>query len=201
MLKVGVTGGIGSGKSMVCKVFRLLGVPVFVADDVAKELINTNPEIRRQLIDWFGEDVYLPNGAIHRKKLASIIFNDNLALEKVNRIVHPAVRNAFIQWVNKQNTAYVIQEAAIIFESKQEQYYDLIVTVTAPLEERIQRVITRDNTTRENVLSRINMQIPDEFKCEHSDFVIYADDEHMVIWQVLETDKKIKEIWQNLANG
>lgn len=185
MLKVAVTGGIGSGKSIVCKVFRNLGIPIFNADSVAKELMNNNMEIRRQFIEWFGQDIYQENGDIHRKKLAEIIFNDNIALQKVNETIHPAVFNEFIQWAKVQTSPYVMQEAAIIFENGHTDRFDKIITVTAPVEVKISRCMKRDKVSRELVEDRMKNQLPDEYKINRSDFVIVNDDSKMILPQIL----------------
>jgi len=145
MICVAITGGIGSGKSVVCKIFEKLSIPVFNADFEAKKLMNSSTEIRNKLIDLFGSDIYQSNGDIHRKKMADLIFNNNFALQKVNEIVHPEVRKRFGEWAKEQNSPYVIQEAAIIFESGQFHSFDKIITVTAPSELKIERVMKRDH--------------------------------------------------------
>lgn len=192
MIKVGLTGGIGSGKSYASEVFKKLGIPVFSADRVAKELINTQPAIKKELVDYFGSDIYLKNGGIHRKKLADLIFNNNIALQKVNSIIHPAVRTEFQIWADKQKSSYVIQEAAILFENKQESHFDKIITVTAPIETRINRVMQRDGSQRELVLQRINNQLEDKIKMEKSDFIIYNDGIKLILPQVISIHEKLK---------
>ncbi|MDP4185423.1 MAG: dephospho-CoA kinase, partial [Bacteroidota bacterium] len=158
MLKVGITGGIGSGKSLVSEVFSHLGVPIYCADLEAKRLMNESPVIRQKIIEIFGEDIYTFEGPIDRKKMADLVFNSPKLLEYLNSIVHPEVRKDFEQWALLQNSAYVIEEAAVLFESGGYKYVDLIITVTAPLELRINRVIKRDICTREQVLARMNNQ-------------------------------------------
>ena len=185
MLKLAVTGGIGAGKSIVCQVFQKIGIPVFHADVVAKELTNNNAELRHQLIELFGQDIYQENGDIHRKRLAEIIFNDNFALQKVNEIIHPAVFNSFVQWAMEQNSPYVIQEAAIIFENGHTERFDKIITVTAPTELKIERCMRRDRINRELVLERMKNQLPDEYKIKHSDFVVVNDGMDMILPQIL----------------
>lgn len=191
MIKVGITGGIGSGKSVVCSVFNKLGIPVFSADNTAIELMEKNQLVKSRLTALLGNDIYLDNGALDRKKMAGIIFNDQLVLRKVNEIVHPAVRNEFNSWAEKQTSAYVVQEAAILFESGQTSYFDKIVLVIAPLELKIERVMQRDNTTREKVLERMKNQWPDEKKIEQSDFVVLNDNSAMVLPQILEIHQKL----------
>jgi len=191
MIKVAVTGGIGSGKSVVCKIFEKIGIPVFNADFEAKKLINTSRTIHDKLVSLFGAAIYQSNGDIHRKKMADLIFNDNFALQKVNEIVHPEVRKRFIEWGKEQNSPYIIQEAAIIFESKQTQSFDKIITVTAPLELKIERVIKRDQVSKEEVYKRMQSQLPDEIKIAKSDFVIMNDEIEMIIPQIIEIHNKL----------
>lgn len=191
MIKVAVTGGIGSGKSVVCKIFEKIGIPVFNADFEAKKLINTSRTIHDKLVSLFGAAIYQSNGDIHRKKMADLIFNDNFALQKVNEIVHPEVRKRFVEWAKEQNSPYIIQEAAIIFESKQTQSFDKIITVTAPLELKIERVIKRDQVSKEEVYKRIQSQLPDEIKIAKSDFVIMNDEIEMIIPQIIEIHNKL----------
>jgi dephospho-CoA kinase len=191
MIKVGVTGGIGSGKSMVCQVFAKLGIPVFNADLAAKKLMDEDQILKQQLIDTFGEDIYTPEGLLDRKKLAGIIFNDQLALQKVNALVHPFVREHFDQWAEKQNAPYVIQEAAILFESGQAERFNKTVLVIAPEEVRIERVMQRDNTTHEKVLERMANQLPDKEKIGKADFVVLNNGEAMVLPQIIEIHQKL----------
>lgn len=185
MIKVAVTGGIGSGKTIVCKVFELLGVPVFYADFEAKRVMSQNPEVKENLISHFGSDIYLPNGDIHRKKLSDIIFNDEIALQKVNNIVHPAVRYEFEKWSENQSYHYVIQEAALIFESKMENMFDKIITVYAPEEIKVARVMKRDNVSSKNIMERMRNQLSDDYKVTKSDFSILNDDSQMIIPQII----------------
>lgn len=200
-LKIGVTGGIGSGKSVVCRVFAQLGIPVFMADQEAKRLMDHQPETIIQLKAWFGDDIYLSNEVLDRKKLARIIFNDKIALEKVNALIHPAVRKAFSDWSKQQNAPYVIQEAAIIFENGQESSFDRVILVTAPYEDRIVRVMNRDGIDRDKVIERIRNQWPDEKKVGKAHEVIICDDQHLVIPQVIRIHEKFMLIWQSLENG
>lgn len=191
MIKIAVTGGIGSGKSIVCKVFEMLGIPVFYADSEAKMLMDGNDELRSQIILLFGEDIYQQNGAIHRKKLASIIFNDKIALLKLNELVHPAVFNEFLSWSKTKDTKYVIQEAAVIFENGHAHRFDKIITVTAPIELKIDRCMKRDNINRELVIERMKNQMPDEEKAKRSDYVIVNDDAQLVLPQILKIHQSL----------
>lgn len=190
MLKIGITGGIGSGKSLVCDVFRKLGVSVFNADLAAKHLMNNAPGIKQKIIDTFGANVYLKDNSLDRKKLASIIFNDKIALEKINAIIHPEVRDFFDTWAEQQKTAYVIQEAAILFETGQIEQFDIIVLVTAPIDIKIERVMQRDKISREQVMDRMKNQLPDNEKISKSDFVIVNDGQQMLLPQILNIHNK-----------
>lgn len=191
MIKVAVTGGIGSGKSTICMVFQKLGIPVFNADLVAKDILSNNLTVKNHLIKLFGSDIYQRNGALHRKKLADIIFNDKIALQKVNEIVHPVVYSRFIDWAKNQTSPYVIQESAIVFENDYINRFDKIITVTAPLELKIERCMARDGITRELVLERIKNQLPDENLMERSDFVIVNNDNEMVLPQIINIHNKL----------
>jgi len=190
MLKVGITGGIGSGKSLVCEIFKQLGIAVYHADTESKQLVNTDTEIRTKLIAQFGEQIYAQNNEIARKQLAALIFNDKQALNIVNSIVHPVVVQHFEQWIlNHQNEKYILKEAAILFESDTYKNMDKIITVCSPLEIRIKRVMERDNTNRETILKRIENQLSDEDKIAQSDFVITNDEKQLIIPQVIEIHK------------
>lgn len=198
MITIGITGGIGSGKSTVCKIFKLLGIPIFEADAVAKELINSNSEIKTELIRLFGEGIYVPNKGIDRKKLAAIIFNDNLQLAKVNKLVHPVVRKEFKNWVKKQNTQYVIHEAAILFESGFHKMMDFTILVSAPEFQRIERAIKRDETSENQVKERMSKQLTDEQKRALATVEIKNADNDLIIPQIIKIDNQIKKhgkIW------
>lgn len=168
---IGLTGGIGSGKTTIAKMFEKLGVPVYYADDEAKKLMNTSDRIKEKLIDLFGENAY-KNDVLNREFIASIIFNDKTKLNEINSIVHPEVENHFKNWTKNQTSKYVIQENAIIFENSSQNRFDHIITVTAPDDVKIQRVIKRDHTSSEKVLERMHNQLDDEFKIKNSFFVI-----------------------------
>jgi len=169
---IGLTGGIGSGKTTIANYFKSLGVPVYIADDAAKEVMKL-PEIVASLKVAFGEDIFNGN-ILNSEKLAKIVFNNPEKLNLLNKIVHPAVKIHFDQWLlAHKKSPFVIKEAAILFESGSYKYCDKIITVVAPLETRIKRVIERDKTTREAVLKRIENQWSDEQKISKSDFVIH----------------------------
>ena len=191
MIKVGITGGIGSGKSTVCKVFGILGIPVFEADLVAKQLMNT-PGIQEQLIRMFGTAVYQPDHSLNRKYLAGVVFNNPSLLAQLNGIIHPAVQNVFEEWYQKQQSAYVLLEAAILFESGFYRMMDKTIVVATSMEERIQRVMERDQITEEQVRERIKNQWSDEQRIEMADFVINNNNDELIIPQIMEIDKKLR---------
>jgi len=190
MVVVGLTGGIGSGKTTILKCFQSIGVPVYIADEEAKALMNRSKVIRRKLIDLFGSDAY-KDGTLNRPYLASQIFNDRSVLSKMNAIVHPKVAAHFKRWLKKQNADYVIKEAAIIFENNLENQYNYIITVVADEALRIQRVIKRDNSSEEKVKSIIKNQLSDAEKIKKSDFVILNNNLEDAKKQVFKIHKEI----------
>ncbi|WP_347840206.1 dephospho-CoA kinase [uncultured Draconibacterium sp.] len=197
-LKIGITGGIGSGKSVICRVFKQLGTPVFEADVWAKQLVNTHADIKTRLIDWYGTDIYTSNGTIDRKKLAGIIFNNQLELEKVNNLIHPVVRQEFLSWAENQESPYVIHEAAILFESGFYKMMDYNILVSAPEKVRIERVMKRDKVNAAIVKERINKQWTDEQKRPLANVELVTNDKNLLIPQILKIDKQLKEngkIW------
>ncbi|MNE02281.1 Dephospho-CoA kinase [compost metagenome] len=192
MLKIGITGGIGSGKSTVVKVFEQLGVPVFIADDQAKLLMNSDEKLIADIKQFFGEDVYLAKGELDRKKLASLVFNSPEKLKQLNGLVHPATIRAFDKWCKKyQNKPYILKEAAILFESGTYKQNDLNILVTAPEEMRIARVIKRDKSNEEQVRSRIKNQLPEEDKIKMADYMIVNDEQTALIPQIVSLHTKL----------
>ncbi len=191
MLKIGLTGGIGSGKSVVAQIFRIIGIPIYDADIEARHLMQSNAELISAITETFGPDTYLETGKLNRPYLAEQVFQNRSDLNKLNDLVHPAVHEDFRKWAEKQDSAYVIDEAALIFESGGNKHLDQIILVTAPVEVRIQRVIQRNKTTREDVLARIANQWTDEQKIPLSHFVINNDGKHALIKQVLECHQMI----------
>lgn len=183
---IGLTGGIGSGKTTVANMFRELGVPVYDSDQEAKLLMNTSKKLRKAIIGLFGDNAYV-NNVLNRQYIADKVFKDSNLLNKLNSIVHPAVREHFLVWADSKNTDYVIQESAIIFENDNQSFYDAIILVTAPIEDRIDRILKRDNTTRENILYRMSNQFNDEQKEKLSNFIVFNKN-------ISETRLKIKEI-------
>jgi len=194
MKKIGITGGIGSGKSTVCRIFELLGVPVYYADDEAKNILDTNSDVLNKVIETFGKEVINDSGRVDRKKLASVVFNSPEKLGALNKIVHPAVGKHFQEWCFlNSRSAYILKEAAILFESGAYKNVDKVITVVAPEEMRIQRVIARDKISREEVESRISKQISDEEKISRSAFIITNDEQQMVIPQVLKIHNELMQ--------
>jgi len=188
---IGLTGGIGSGKSVVAKVFATLGIPVFNADEEAKRIMQTSPEIKAKLIQQFGMDIYTASG-LDKEKLAGIVFNDPFQLQLLNAIVHPLTIQAAKDWAAKQTTPYVIKEAALIFESGTADGLFKVIGVTAPLSLRTHRVMQRDGITKDQVDARMRNQISDTIKMRLCDYVIENNNQQMVIPQVLEIDKAIR---------
>jgi dephospho-CoA kinase len=171
MIIVGLTGGIGSGKTTVGKLFMALGIPVYIADEEAKKLMVTSKVIKRKLIQLFGNEAYV-NNQLNKPFIANIIFNNKFYLQKMNSIVHPYVANHFNKWLLKQTAPYILKEVAILFENDGYKQCDLVITVTAPKELRMKRLLNRDNTTKENIEAIIKNQWTDEQKVKHSHFVI-----------------------------
>jgi dephospho-CoA kinase len=190
MKVVGLTGGIGSGKTTVSNMFKELGVPVYIADLEAKKLMATSKVIKHKLIDLFGPKAY-EDKELNKTFIAVKIFNDKAYLEKMNAIIHPKVAIHFKNWLKKQTTKYVIKEAAIIFEHNMQSQYDYIITVIASEEERIKRILKRDNTSKEKILSIMKHQISDQEKVKMSDFVILNDQLDLTKDQVLKIHNTI----------
>lgn len=184
VLKVGLTGGIGSGKSTVTGIFKVLGIPVFDADSVAKNIMNEDEGLKQQIIENFGEASYT-NGILNRKYIANIVFNDAFKLEQLNALVHPVTIAAAETWMLRQTTPYAVKEAALFFESGSAVGIDVMVGVFAPQALRIQRVMARDGVSRQEVLTRIGRQIDDEIKRRLCDYVLVNDEQQMLLPQVL----------------
>jgi len=171
MIIVGLTGGIGSGKSTVGKMFKKLGVPVYNSDKQAKKLMNSSKKIRKKIIALLGEDAYKDN-QLNRPYIAKQVFENKELLAGLNSIVHPAVGKHFMKWADKQKYSYVIQETALLFENDASNNYDKVILVTAPKQNRIERVVKRDGISENSVLARMKNQLPDDLKIKKSDFVI-----------------------------
>ncbi len=192
-LRIGLTGGIGSGKSTVAKVFEVLNIPVLYADDIAKELMNRDPVLRQHLIAAFGEKVYI-NDKLDRTYLSSVVFNDKIQLERLNAIVHPATIAEADRWFTEQTSPYVIKEAALLFESGSSAGLDYIIGVSAPQPVRILRTMKRDNITREQVLQRINKQVDESIKMKLCDFVLLNDEQHMLLPQIMKLHEQFLKL-------
>ncbi len=186
MLKIGVTGGIGSGKTTVCKFFEFLDIPVYYADDRAKWLIQNKPELKSAIITAYGQEVYSDSGELNRAHLANIVFKDKAALSKLNQLVHPVVIQDGIEWMQQfeGTKPYVLKEAALLFESGSSKQMDYSILVAAPESLRIERVMWRDNASVESIKARIDKQMPEDQKRELADFVIDNDGEHLLIPQI-----------------
>jgi dephospho-CoA kinase len=200
MIKVGLTGGIGSGKTTVANYFIELGVPVYFADDEAKKLMNSSTYIKNKLIGEFGEETY-QNGELNRKYLASIVFHDTSKLNIINGIVHPAVADHFAKWIKKQQSKYIIQENAILFENKTSSIFDYVITVTAPIKVKIERILKRDTSSKNDILSRMKNQWDDVRKIGLSDFVIDNIDLADTKKQVGLIHKKLLKIANSNSNS
>lgn len=183
-IKVGIAGGIGSGKTIICHVFKVLGIPVYNADLEAKLIMNKSDQVRLAVMQEFGDEAY-SNGVLNRAFLAAQVFNDTTKLAQLNRIVHPAVIQAAEDWADAQTAPYSLKEASILFESGSYKKVDYSILVTAPIEIRIARVMERDQVTREQVLARMNNQMSDEEKTKLADFVIINDGIIPIIPQVM----------------
>lgn len=187
-LRIGLTGGIGSGKSTVAKIFEALGIPVFYADDEAKKLMNTNPELISNIQSIFGTETYNEQG-LNRQVLAKKVFGDPYQLERLNAIVHPATIAAVEHWFTQQNTAYVVKEAALLFEAGTAGGLDFIIGVHAPQHLRLQRTMKRDGATKDLVLDRMNRQIDEGIKMKLCDFVLVNDEQQLLTPQVIKLNQ------------
>lgn len=190
---VGLTGGIGSGKTTVAKMFQDLGIPIYIADDESKRIVNSSKIVKRKLIALLGERAYHANG-LDRSYVADQIFNDSGLLAEVNAIIHPKVRQHFKRWIAKQKAPYCIKEAAILFESGSYKDCDFNILVTAPKEIRIARVVERDTTTKELVEHRMDNQWSDAKKRKLADVEIVND-------TLSETRKAVKKLHDKLSKG
>jgi len=191
MIKVGVTGGIGSGKSIVCRVFEYLGIPVYYADLHSRMLVDSEPEIREKLTVLFGPDIYTGH-VLNRPFFAAVIFSDRQLLEAANGIIHPYVRKDFDRWARSHaGKKYVIEEAAILFESGGNTQVDKSITVVAPVEVRVNRVLKRPGMTPERILDIMANQWPDEKKAKVADFVIVNDEKSLVLPQILSIHRQL----------
>lgn len=189
-MKIGLTGGIGSGKTTVAKIFETMGIPVYYADDAAKQLMNEDVALKATIRKAFGEEVYI-NGKLNRSYLASVVFADKNKLSLLNQLVHPVTIAAAEKWMSEQKAPYAIKEAALLFESDAWKGLDKIIGVDAPEALRIQRTMQRDSVTKEEVLARLQKQMNQQEKMERCDEVIINDEHTMLIPQVLAIHEKL----------
>ena len=198
MLKVGLTGGIGSGKTVVATIFRQLGVPVYDADKEARVLTETNKELKEKILTTFGSEFFNDDKSLNREKLGAVVFSDKEKLSMLNEIIHPVMKKHFAQWlVQNEKKKYIIKEAAILFESGSHTELDKIITIETPEELRISRVMERDNSSRDKFLSVMKNQWSDEERKAHSGFIITNDEQQLLIPQVL----KLHEIFSKQPEG
>lgn len=192
MLKIGITGGIGSGKSTVCRIFASLGIPVYNADQRAKWLMAHDPALIESIKKQFGPEAYYENGQLNRHHLGDIIFAEPEKRAQLNALVHPAVWADGDRWNEEHRSApYTLKEAALIFESGGDRFLDKIIVVTAPEDLRITRVVRRDGVERAAVKARMAAQMPEAEKAERADFLIINDGKHLLIPQVLEIHRAL----------
>lgn len=192
-LQIGITGGIGSGKTLVSKIFACLGIPVYDADSHAKELMTTDGILVSQIKKEFGDLSYLSDGTLNRKYLSEVVFNKQERLDVLNKLVHPRVGENYTQWVKRHNNkAYLLKEAALLFETGSYQALDKIIVVHAPEEVRIKRVIHRDGRAEQQVREIIRKQMSEEEKLKRADFIIYNDESSLIIPQVLSLHNRLQ---------
>jgi len=189
MLRIGLTGGIGSGKSTVARIFEVLGIPVYDADTASKKLMAENEELKSKIKNSFGEEAY-KDGKLNRKYLAEEVFQKSEKLVLLNSLVHPATIKDAAEWMEKQNAPYIIKEAALIFESGSQKYLDYVIGVKAPLALRLQRTMERDQVTAEEVKARMDQQMDEEIKLRLCNYVIVNDEQQLLIPQVLELHER-----------
>ena len=185
MLKIGITGGIGTGKSTICEIFALLGIPVYNADKAAKRLMATNEGLKKQLIASFGSLAFTSTGDLDTTYIANKVFTDEKALKQLNALVHPAVLADFDQWCSQQHAPYVLKEAALLIESGSYKQCDYTILVESPLARRIQRLQSRDNSSEAQIRARIANQLSEEEKAKVANYLLLNDEKHLLIPQVL----------------
>ena len=188
LLKIGITGGIGSGKSTVCAIFRILGIPVFNADIEARKLYD-EPQVKEAIILAFGDIMY-PQGVFDKKAMADLVFQSADKLKQLNELLHPLVQIQFDTWLQQQVSPYAIKEAALLIEAGSYQQLDALILVTCPMNKRIERVMKRDRVTEDEVLARINKQLSEEDKRALCQYEIINDDRQLLIPQVLQLHHK-----------
>ena len=190
MKRIGITGGIGSGKTYVASVFQSLGIPIFNADIQAKKLMTSSRKLIKLVKEEFGNDIY-KDSDLNKEKLASIVFSDSDKLQKLNSLVHPIVKEEFNNWYKKQTSPYVIKEAAILFESNSHIGLDAVICVSAPLELRMKRLLNRDNYSEKEIKKRIENQISQEEKQKLSDYIIVNDEKELLLPKIIRIHKEL----------
>ena len=193
MLKVGLTGGIGSGKSTVARVFEVLGVPVYYADSAGRMLVDNDPGIRTEIIKHFGKESY-KDGRLDRQYISTIVFGDEKKRELLNEITHPVIISDAAKWMKKQNAAYIIKEAALIFESGSEKDLDYVIGVKSPRGLRIKRVMERDSTSKAEVIKKMESQMDEDVKMKKCDFLLINDEQQLLVPQVMALHQQLLQL-------
>jgi dephospho-CoA kinase len=198
MIKVGITGGIGSGKTTVCRVFELLGIPVFYADNVAKTIMQTDSQLKNEILNAFGQESYSIDGQLNRPYISSIVFKDQSQLNKLNALVHPAVFRAFDRWIAEQkDVPYILKEAALLYESESYKMCDLSILVISPESTRISRIKARDHISEEEIMLRMKRQFSDEQKMKLANHILINDENRLLIPQILDLHQQFLKISRN----
>ena len=198
MLKIGITGGIGSGKTTVCRIFELLGIPVFYADNVAKTIMQTDSQLKNEILNAFGTESYSIDGQLNRPYISSIVFKDQSQLNKLNALVHPAVFRAFDRWISEQQEVpYILKEAALLYESESYKMCDLSILVISPESTRISRIKARDHISEEEIMLRMKRQFSDEQKMKLANHILINDENRLLIPQILDLHQQFLKISRN----
>jgi dephospho-CoA kinase len=200
MVRVGLTGGIGSGKSTVAQIFEVLGIPVYYADIAARRLMNEDAQLRSAITTIFGKPAYAKN-ILDRKYISSIVFSDPTKLALLNSIVHPATKKDAEAWMQQQTSLYAIHEAALIFEAKVSERLDQVVGVSSPIELRIKRAMERDKVSSDEVLKRMEQQLDEDLKMSKCDFIVVNDEQQLLIPQVLDVHEKLIVLSKQKIDG
>lgn len=200
VLRVGLTGGIGSGKSTVAQIFEVLGIPVYYADTAAKRLMNEDAELRSAITTIFGKQAYVKN-TLDRKYISSIVFSAPAKLELLNSIVHPATKKDGAAWMQQQTSPYAIHEAALIFEATVAERLDQVIGVSSPMELRIKRAMERDKVDRDEVLKRMDQQLDEDVKMSKCDFLLINDEQQLLVPQVLDLHEKLIALSKQKNDG